>query len=142
MTAAITLWLAFALVAGTLSFFGTRRQAVAFAMVALATLPLSMVTLGRPAPWRPAAGHHTVLGARIDKDVAIYVMLDSGGEPRLYVLPYSVSAANQLQSALDGAADGEGGVAVEIEGDGSPGFSETHEAPEPVKVGEAQIIGG
>ncbi|MDX0897409.1 hypothetical protein GOD90_10430 [Sinorhizobium medicae] len=140
MTPAITLWLAFVLAAGAILFCGgTRRQAIALVIVAIATAPATLTTLGHAAPWQPAPGHYTVLGARIDIDVAIYVLLD-GEEPRLYRLPYSAEAANQLQAAQDGTADGEGGVALRVDQDGSPGFSEDSATPEPPKQAERALL--
>jgi hypothetical protein len=89
----------------------------------------------------PPKGDYAVLGARIDVDEAIYVLLDDGkDEPRYYRLPYSQAAANQLQAALDGAADGEGGVSMTMDGDGSPGFAEETPPPDPEKRAERAIL--
>jgi hypothetical protein len=142
MTQAITLWLAFVLAAGAVAWFGNKRQALAFVIIAALTAPASFMTLGHPSITKPPAGEHTVLGARIDVDEAIYVLLDDAPEPKYYRLPYSQGAANQLQAALDGAADGVGGVAMRMGEDGSPGFAETAPPPEPEKRGERAIIGG
>lgn len=80
--------------------------------VTLAALAIYIPT-GSPRVTAPGPGKYTVLGARIDVDVAIYALLDDGnGEPRFYKLPYSNSAANSLQSALDGAQDGQGAQAI------------------------------
>lgn len=141
MTPAITLWLSFVLSAGFVAWFGTRRQAIAFAIAAIATAPATLLPLGHPTFLAPPPGQHTVLGARIDQDVAIYVLLD-GPTPRYYVLPFSQGAANDLQSAQDAAADGEGGVAMTMGEDGSPGFSEATPPEEPDKQAERPMIGG
>lgn len=125
MTPAITLWLAFVLAAGAIAWFGTRRQAIAFLVLSILTAPATLTTLGHAAPWKPAPGHYTVLGARIDIDEAIWVLLDSGtGAPRYYRLPYSVSTANGLQKAMDMAEGNGGTVGATIDGEGSPGFAE------------------
>lgn len=127
MTLALTIGLILVLAVGAVAFFGTKRQAVAFAIIAAAALPAPMAALGHATPTAPPSGPLTVLGARIDVDKAIYVMVDGpgvGGAPRLYVLPYSEQAANQLQKAMDGTADGEGTVTMEMGGDGAPGFAE------------------
>ncbi|MGM4911409.1 hypothetical protein [Rhizobium sp. 768_B6_N1_8] len=141
MTPAITLWLTFVLATGAVGWFGTKRQAVVFAIIAVLTVPATLLTLGHAAPWQPD-GKFTVLGARIDVDEAIYVMLDHSPEPRLYKLPYSAKTANELQKALDNAENG-GTVNVEMGGSGGPGFayeSPNHEVP---KQTEPQaIIGG
>lgn len=123
MTLALTIGLFLVLAIGAVAFFGTRRQAVAFALVAAAAFPLPIAALGHATPTAPPSGPLTVLGARIDVDKAIYVMVD-GPQPKLYVLPYSEQAANQLQKAMDGTADGEGTVTMEMGGDGAPGFAE------------------
>lgn len=144
MTTALTIGLFLVLAVGAVAFFGTRRQAVAFALVAAAAFPLPMAALGGAAPWMPSGGPLTVLGARIDVDKAIYVMIDGpgvGGAPRLYVLPYSEQAANQLQKAMDGTADGEGTVTMEMGGDGAPGFAEdVPPAEEPKQASEVQLL--
>ncbi len=113
-----TCWLA-ALLAATNP---RRRQAIAFAIVAAATIAIPVVALSHPSPWLPS-GPQTVLGVRVDVDKAIYVMLD-GPQPRLFVLPYSEQTAQQLQEAQDGTADGEGRVVMTQGEDGSPGFAE------------------
>ncbi|UYE95900.1 hypothetical protein KNLIENLN_00088 [Sinorhizobium phage NV1.1.1] len=140
MTHAITLWLAFVLAAGIICWFGNKRQAFAFILAVTLLLPATFTPLSYATPLAPPAGKHTVLGARIDVDVAIYVLLDGPTEPRLYRLPYSAEAANQLQAAQDGTADGEGGVALRVGQDGSPGFSEDSGTPEPPKQAERALL--
>ncbi|RVI65319.1 hypothetical protein [Sinorhizobium meliloti] len=139
MTHSLALWLAFVIAVGIIAYFGSRRQAVMFALVAALTLPAAFLPLSYATPLAPPPGKHTVLGARIDVDVAIYVLLD-GEEPRLYRLPYSAEAANQLQAAQDGMADGEGGIAIRVGQDGSPGFSEDSGTPEPPKQAERALL--
>lgn len=142
MTTALTIGLLLVLAVGAVAFFGTRRQAVAFALVSAAAFPLPMAALGHATPTAPPSGPLTVLGARIDVDKAIYVMVD-GPTPKLYVLPYSEQAANQLQKAMDGTADGEGTVTMEMGADGAPGFAESALPAEPPKLQhETAIIGG
>jgi len=140
MTTALTIGLFIVLAIGAVAFFGTRRQAVAFALVAAAAFPLPMAALGHATPTSPPSGSLTVLGARIDVDKAIYVMVD-GPQPKLYVLPYSEQAANQLQKAMDGTADGEGTVTMEMGGDGAPGFAEdVPPAEEPKQAREEPLL--
>jgi hypothetical protein len=143
MTPAITLWLAFVLATGAVGWFGTKRQAIAFGLVAMLTGPATLLTLGHAAPWQPV-GRYAVLGARIDVDKAIFVLLDDRPEPRLYKLPYSAKTANELQGALDAAEANGTGVAMTRQGDGQSGFAEqgepSHDTP---KQAEPQaIIGG
>jgi hypothetical protein len=141
MDVATTLWLAFVLAGAAIAWFGNKRQAVALTLVAVMTLPAAFMTLGRAAPWAPATGQHTVLGARIDVDKAIYVLLDADPEPRYFKLPYSAQAANELQAAMDGAADGEGTTTMQMGEDGSPGFAEDHDAnKEPPKRAEQPLL--
>lgn len=123
MTHALLLWLATVIAIGVVAATNPRRrQAIAFAIVAAATIAIPVAALSYPSPWLPS-GPQTVLGVRVDVDKAIYVMLD-GPQPRLFVLPYSEQAAQQLQQAQDGAADGEGRVVMTQGEDGSPGFAE------------------
>jgi hypothetical protein len=143
MTQAITLWLAFVLAAGTITWFGSRKQAVAFLILAAATAPAAFLTLGHAAPWKPAKGHYTVLGARIDVNEAIYVLLDADPAPKYYRLPYSAQQANELQNALDTAEANGTGVGLTTDGEAA-GFAEEGQSGEEVpKQAEPQaIIGG
>ncbi|RWX18457.1 hypothetical protein EHH54_41765, partial [Rhizobium leguminosarum] len=136
-------WLAFVLAAAAIAWFGTRRQALAFTILAILTAPATLLPLGHPAILAPPKGHYTVLGARIDVDKAIYVLLDGGdGEPRYYCLPYTAATANSLQNALDGAAGNGGSVGMRQGEAGSPGFAEegAADADEP-KQAETPMIG-
>lgn len=141
MTPAITLWLAVVLSIGAVTWFGNRKQAVVFTLISIALGFLVGLPLGHPSTSKPPAGDYTVLGARIDVDEAIYVLLD-GSIPKYYVLPYSQAAANELQAAQDGTADGEGTVTMSMGESGSPGFAEETPPPEPAKTAERAIIGG
>lgn len=146
MTTSLTLALATILAIGAVAWFGSRRQAVAFAIVAAAILPATFLPLGHATPFHPDCPC-TVLGARIDPEKAIWVLLDGaadgGGEPRFHKLPYSQMAANQLQAALDGAAESQGTVKMQLGEDGSPGFAEEAPPPEPDKAAEqSAILGG
>lgn len=140
MTAALTIWLAFVAATGAIAYFGTRRQAIAFALIATMTLPATFHALGRAAPWQPAPGEYTVLGARIDVDGAIFVLLNANPEPRYYRLPYSQQAANALQAAMDGVADGDGEVTMNMGEDGAVGFSEEVPPAAQAKVADVPLI--
>ncbi|RVO55124.1 hypothetical protein CN090_04180 [Sinorhizobium meliloti] len=145
MTPAITLWLAFVLAAAAIAWLGTRRQAVAFALVAILTLPATILPLGHAMPLEPPQGKYSVLGARIDIDVAIWVLLDDGkgGPPRYYKLPYSATAASDLQEAMDMVVGQEGGAVGMTMGEGgATGFAEETPAAEPPKRVETPILGG
>jgi hypothetical protein len=87
-------------------------------VAAIAWIALT-VPLGQPAHDLPEGDHH-VLGARIDVDKAIYVLLDME-EPRYFVLPYSHKLAESLQKAMeseDGAVIAAAGDSIEA-GDAS-----------------------
>lgn len=145
MTHSLLLWLAFVLATAIVAATNPkRRQAIAFAIVAAATIAIPLAALSYPSSWLPS-GQQTVLGARIDVGKAIYVMLDgsssTGGEPRLFVMPYTEQAAQQLQQAQDGAADGEGTVVMTQGEDGSPGFAEEEaEGRNPPKNAEVPLL--
>ena len=138
MTTSLTLWLAFVIAVSAIAWFGSRRQAIALAIAAAAILPATFLPLGHATPLAPTCPC-TVLGARIDPEVAIWVLLD-GPEPRFHKLPYSVGAANQLQAALDGAAESQGTVKMQMGEDGSPGFAEEAPPPDPDKSAEKAPI--
>lgn len=139
MTHSLLLWLAFVLAIGIVAATNPRRrQAIAFAIVAAATIAVPLAALSYPSPWLPS-GQQTVLGAHIDVGKAIYVMLD-GPEPRLFVLPYSEQTAQQLQEAQDGTADGEGTVVMTQGEDGSPGFAEEGGGRNPPKNAEVPLL--
>jgi hypothetical protein len=113
----ITAWLALTLSLAAVTGFAvwSRRDTHARTGTVLALLVAAPVAyysltipLSLPAE-NPAHGEWTVEGARIDVDVAIWVLLSqAGGEPRFYVLPYTAATANKLQQAMDAAREGEG----------------------------------
>lgn len=137
MIAYLTLWLAFVAATGAVAWFGSKRQAIAFAAVAIATGIMPAVTLGHPAHDLPK-GEHVVLGLKIDEPRAIYVLLD-GQEPRYYRLPYSDETAKALQDAAYAAEEG-GEVIMNNSGDGQPGFSERMPAEPPAKAQESVVL--
>lgn len=137
MTAYITLWFAFIFATAVISWFGSKRQALAFCFVAAATGIVPAVTLGHPATHLPK-GEHVVLGLKIDEPRAIYVLLD-GEEPRYYRLPYSDKAAKALQDAAYAAEEG-GEVVMNNSGDGQPGFAERMPAEPPRKAPESVVL--
>lgn len=119
------------------------RRPTAFRLAAVVTLPAAAVIawyaltvpLGKPAA-PPPPGEYTVLGARIDVDVAIYVLLDgtadSNGEPRYHKLPYSNETAQKLQEAMDGG----NGVQMDAQEGGEIQFGEPPVAAEEPKQPE------
>jgi hypothetical protein len=118
-----TTWLAASLVLCAYAWLG-RRSYFALPAAALLIAAVMAVPLGQPSFTVPPAGQYTVLGARIDVDVAIYVLLDDGssGAPVYYVLPYSNSRAGELQEAMDAAAGG-GEVTAEVGTEGGVAYN-------------------
>lgn len=114
-----SVWLGLSLLMCAFAWLAGRRLLALSLPIAVITVSASLVIIsGTPRFTTPPTGKYTVLGARIDVDVAIYALLDDGkGEPRFYKLPYSQSSANQLQGALDGSQDGQG-VTANVDGDG------------------------
>lgn len=139
MTAIVaTAWLAVTLLLAGLTYIviwsrhGVRGYAVgALAPSALLAALAVGSALGNPWPLVPPPGQYTVLGAKIDIDKAIYVLLDDGSDvPTYYRLPYTVGKANELQAAMDG----EGPAGAKIGGDGGVAF----EGEAPVEGDEAK----
>jgi hypothetical protein len=120
-----------ALLFGTIALFavwartGSKYRGAALAvyvLAAAATLPAVLMPLGYCSPFVPAKGDYQVLGGRIDKPVAIYVMLADGPDaPSCYVLPYSDMEAEAMQKAINeggnvsARVNAEGGVQYEGE---------------------------
>ena len=140
MTATFSAWLLFTFALGaaaTLAVWSRTGKyhtaaVIAFLVASGVSFGLMQVPFGNPINGNPPPGRYTVLGSRIDVDVAIYVLLDNGnGEPVYYRLPYSTSDANNLQSAKNAVIGGEGAVTGNFSDGGSPEFY----AP-PVQGGE------
>jgi len=114
--------LVFALLLGTFIFLVLPRgrlwqrtaSASLFAVLVVVVYAGAAELLGRPKPlrleWRNAE-HAQVLGSSMRENEAIYLWLqfDDGSEPRAYRLPWSMQAAQQLQTATqEGEANGTG----------------------------------
>jgi len=114
--------LVFALLLGTFIFLVLPRgrlwqrtaSASLFVILVVVVYAGSAELLGRPKPlrleWRNAE-HAQVLGSSMRENEAIYLWLqfDDGSEPRAYRLPWSMQAAQQLQTATqEGEANGTG----------------------------------
>ena len=114
--------LVFALLLGTFIFLVLPRgrlwqrtaSASLFVVLVVVVYAGSAELLGRPKPlrleWRDAQ-HAQVLGSSMRENDAIYLWLQFEGdsEPRAYRLPWSIQAAQQLQTATqEGEANGTG----------------------------------
>ncbi|MBZ9984906.1 hypothetical protein LB521_27620 [Mesorhizobium sp. BR-1-1-8] len=114
-----TACLALALALGAFAYGVLRRwTTVALLPASMAAVAVVVLSLGRPLPMTPPPGDYQVLGAKIVVDVAIYALLDDGTTATYYVLPYSTSAANDLQAAQDG----EGGASASVGEDGGVAY--------------------
>ncbi len=98
---------------------GKRWTAISLPLaVALAAISIYIPT-GSPRLTQPPPGNYQVLGADIQANVAIYVLLKSAnGVAVYYKLPYSTTQANALQNAMDG----EGGVTANVGQDGGVAY--------------------
>jgi hypothetical protein len=130
-----SVWLGLALLLCAFAWFANRR------MIAL-TLPVAVI-IAAGALWVPTGsprftpipkGDYAIVGVKIVVDEAIYLLLDSGGVPVYYVIPYSAGKANDLQDALDAG----GGKGVRVKADGEEG-GETFDGPPPVTADEPKI---
>lgn len=144
----LTTWLTLSAILAffTLATIWARRP-TAIRGATVAALPAAIVAawlslqqpLGEPAG-APPAGEYAVLGARVDVDVAIYVLLDGvGGAPRYHRLPYSKELAERLQDAMrePGGAFMDVTEGGEIDFDSAPSSEQPKQAETP-----ALTIGG
>jgi hypothetical protein len=115
---------------------------LAFVCAAFAVYFAMQRPLGYPDTDALPEGEFTVLGAKIEVDVAIYAMLDDGkGEPHLYRLPYSAGEADKLQQAIDATAGGQaGGVKARSDDQGSPEFYSEPVREDAPKVTEQPMV--
>jgi hypothetical protein len=136
MIVAMNAWLGLTVVMGACALFAILRHGGArwgvlatltFIWAAIASYALLQAPMGFPDYDPLPDGEFTILGARIDVDEAIYIMID-GPQPHLYKLPYSASDADKLQKGMDAVANGEAG-AMMGKADGSQGAVEFYEAP-------------
>lgn len=128
-------WLALALLLSLFAWLANRKLSL-FALPVAAVIAAGSlwVATGTPRISKPPKGEYAVLGHKIVVDEAIYLLLDDGGEPRYFVLPYSAAAANDLQDA-DNAGEGKG-ITVKI--DGTDG-GESYDGPPPVSADQPKI---
>ena len=143
----ITAWLALTLSLAAVTLFAvwSRRDTHNRTMAVLALLvavPVAFcvlrVPLGIADSDTPPMGKYAIHGARIDVDVAIYVLVSpEGGIPHHYVLPYSQKAANALQQAMDASAQGDEGPILEMTEQGDAVFHAPPVRSDPPKQPEA-----
>ena len=112
-------WLSLSILLCVFAWYAQRLVALTLpAAVALAALAVYIPT-GSPRFTVPPPGDYQVVGADIEVDVAIYVLLKLGSAPAIYYkLPYTTGQANSLQQAMDG----EGGVKASVGGDGGVAY--------------------
>lgn len=144
MTMLATDWLALAGLLCIAAWFANRRFiTILLPFAAIIAAYAVYLPTGSPRFTSPPPAKYVVLGARIDVDVAIYVLLDNGrGAPIYYRLPYTTSQANSLQAAQDAAQDGQGGIQATIDGEGGASFDGPPpiSSTEPPKVPEVPAV--
>ncbi len=126
-----SVWLGLCLLLCAYSWAASRRLAAILLPVSAIVAAASLwIATGSPRFTSPPPAKYTVVGADIQVDVAIFVLLKTGNSPPVYYkLPYSTSAANSLQQALDAAqGTGSGGVKAEVGEDGGVAY----DGPPPV----------
>jgi hypothetical protein len=143
----IVVWLLLTLALSGVAGFAvwSRRETHARALTVVALVvaaPVALfamrVALGSPDDTTPPPGKYEVHGARIDVDVAIYVLVSQeGAMPVYYRMPYSAATANKLQQAMDAAREGEG-PKLEMTESGEAVFHEPPVRADPPKQPEAQ----
>lgn len=120
MTQVASGWLALSVFMCILAWMASRRFAVILLpmCVVLAAFVI-FLPFGKPIPFRPPPGRYTVVGADIQVDIAIFVLLKSRDMPPTYFkLPYTADQANSLQSAMDEGQGQPGSVKMEVGQDG------------------------
>jgi hypothetical protein len=121
------------------SRFPTRARGLSV-LAFLATAPLTGAILVGNGGWAVSpypyvselpTGEAQILGVKIVQDVAIYVMLDVDGEPRLFRLPWSNEAGSKLQRLMEANAENGGSLTAKR---GQPGEDyplDFHGEPQP-----------
>lgn len=116
------MWLALNLAAGLVtsaaiwSRIPTRARPLAVAAF-LALMPVSWAIMQAGSGWAVTPTRYlaelpadaAILGLKFEPDVAIYLMLDVGGGPRMFRLPWSNQKASELQRLIE-ASNGVGGI--------------------------------
>lgn len=125
MSHAVTPWLAVTIFLAFMALLvvWTRRQSILrpFAVAcALFSAPAAAVAIATPLGWpvplygglTALGGEYPVLGVKMIAGKAIYVLVDTGDEPRYYMIPWDRELADQLQDILDDP--GNEGAKIEI----------------------------
>ncbi|TGR84595.1 hypothetical protein EN866_32840 [Mesorhizobium sp. M2D.F.Ca.ET.223.01.1.1] len=130
MTLLASVWLLLSVVMCSFAWIAGKRLAALSLPLAVALAALAIyVPTGLPRFTQPPAGKYTVLGADIQVDIAIFVLLKSGDmPPTYYKLPYTAGQANALQEAKDSAGEN-GQVTATIGEDGGTSY----DGPPPVQ---------
>lgn len=110
----------------------------------LASFPISGFALASSLGWATpviplitiVGADYDVIGVKLVPEEAIYVMLDTGAEPRLYRLPWNADQASQLQGMLDNPDSGEAVLTVpgELSFDNAPSLWERPQPKLPDKL--------
>lgn len=137
----MTYWLIQSLVISAIASIAiwSRRPTAArgLAVVAfLASMPITGAAMLRQAGWPVEPIHYlaeipddaTVSGVSLVPNVAIFIMVDIDGEPRLFRLPWNAEQANKVQRMLE---KGNGGNLKARKGHGPEVPVELYEPPQP-----------
>lgn len=121
----VSVWLGLSLLISAFAWLANRRLSSAFLPFAAMIAAFAIWTAtGTPRFTSPGPGKYTVLGARIDVDVAIYVLVNKAdGVPVYYRLPYTTATANSLQGAEDAGQGQPGSVKMQVGEDGGATYS-------------------
>jgi hypothetical protein len=126
MTVVITIWFVLTCLLGLSALIAiwARRPSRARGLSILAFIaasPIAAAALGAALGWpvplingvNAPEGTYSVLGSKIIVGKGIYVLIDVGGEPRYYWLPWSQKESKELQEGLNKAGK-DGGVQMTI----------------------------
>ena len=125
-----SVWLGLALLLSAYAWMASKRlAAVLLPMSVIVAAGALWVPTGTPRFTPVPQGRYTVIGADIQVDVAIFVLLKSGDMPPTYFkLPYTAAQANALQNAQDEAQGQPGSVKMQVGQDGGVSY----DGPPPV----------
>lgn len=138
----VTAWLALtALNAAALLPARRALNVTGFVAATALSFYVAHAPLGQPLTASPPAGQYHVNGARIDEGEAIYVLLSrDSGVPEYYRLPFTQTAANDLQRALEIQVGNGAGITANIGASGQAAFHADPVSESETKVPETAIM--
>lgn len=108
-------------------------------IVILVAMPGSLAALWVPLGWAvplhggltALGGDYPVLGAKMVVGKAIYVLIDTGAEPRYYRIPWDRKLADQLQDILDNPGNAGAKISIPYEFSWNQSAPQFHPLPQP-----------